>query len=267
MDQWTDATWPDHARSPTLRAVSGHTVRLLPRPAEHQHVPFGEPLPAAVDDEPDCIRVIVVGDDVLARQGVLAALEGQPGLVVVGDHRSGPEVCTAISAQHPDVLLLHGLHGEEAAPTLDAARRASRTMRVLRIGVRGEQDPAALGDWVFGLLPASATPEEVVAAVRMAAAGFILRRPRSTTPALSEARRPDERIEELTGREREVLALVAKGMSNAEIAEELTLSEHTVKSHVQNLLSKLQLRNRVHAVIFAFETGVAHTAEPRPAGR
>jgi DNA-binding NarL/FixJ family response regulator len=252
MDQWKEATWLSRTSAPTLRAVSGRSLRVLRRQPDRDPAD----LTPAEDLEPDSIRVLVVGDDVLARRGMLAALDDQPGLVVVGDRRPGQAVSAAVLSGDPDVLLLHGLSGEEAAPTLRAARQASRSVRVLAIGGRGEEAV----DGACGVLPASASPEEVVAAVRMAAAGYVLSRaPRSGVRWLDG--RDTAVANGLTGRECDVLTLVARGMSNAEIAGELTLSEHTIKSHIQNLLAKLGLRNRIHAVIYAFDTGLA-----RPAG-
>ncbi|HEY0449419.1 response regulator transcription factor [Actinophytocola sp.] len=262
--QWTEATWPGRVDQPILRAVSGHAVRVLPRPGERPGERLGdrpgdEPR-LAEDDEPAGIRVLVVGDDVLARRGVLAALDGEPGMVVVGEHRNGPAVLTTLAARQPDVLLLHGLLAEDAAPVLAAVRQTGRGVRVLGIGMRdGEALPSPD---VRGSLPAWATPEEVVAAVRMAAAGFALSRAGEPAPSggrlvrLAEDRHVPVR-DGLSERECDVLVLVARGMSNAEIAGELTVSEHTVKSHMQNLLGKLGLRNRIHAVIYAFESGLA----------
>jgi DNA-binding NarL/FixJ family response regulator len=111
---------------------------------------------------------------------------------------------------------------------------------------------------VCGQLPACASPEEVVAAVRMAAAGYLLTRTSHGALGNGSDGRAIAISRGLTEREYDVLSLVAKGMSNAEIASSLTLSEHTVKSHVQNMLGKLRLRNRVHAVIYAFDSGIAH---------
>lgn len=253
MDQWNEATWLSR---PTLRAVSGRSLRVLRRHADRE-LPVGIAGSPVEDTEPEGIRVLVVSDDVLARRGMLAALDDQPGLTVVGDRRPGPGVAAAVLSGDPDVLLLHGLSGEEATPTLRAAREASRSVRVLAIGSRGEQSTV---DGICGLLPASASPEEVVAAVRMAAAGYVLSRaPLAGVPWLRG--KSVALANGLTERECDVLVLVARGMSNAEIAGELTLSEHTIKSHVQNLLAKLGLRNRIHAVIYAFDTGLA-----RPAG-
>jgi DNA-binding NarL/FixJ family response regulator len=264
MDQRTDATWPDRAGQPTLRVVPGHAVRVLPRPGARpggdHHDLAGHP-GLAGDDEPAGIRVLVVGDDVLARRGLLAALDDERGMVVVGEHRFDPAVFTMLASRRPDVLLLHGLRAADAAPVLAGVCRSGRAVRVLGIGMRDGE--TLTNPQVCGSLPAWATPEEVVAAVRIAAAGFALRR--TGDPAepgqLVRLAEPDHGRraavrDGLSERECDVLALVARGMSNAEIAGELTVSEHTVKSHMQNLLGKLGLRNRIHAVIYAFESGL-----------
>jgi DNA-binding NarL/FixJ family response regulator len=245
MDQWTNATDP-----PTLRAVAGHAVRILRRDDVWQSAPEdGEELIG--------IRVQVVGDDVLARRGVLAALDDEPGMVVVGEHRPGLGVFATLATRHPDVVLLHGVDSPDADPILNAIRRTGRVVRVLSIGVRDGESAPDVDGYVCGSLPAWATPEEVVAAVRVAAAGFALRRADQPARIVRMEARESAQQAGLSDRECDVLALVAKGMSNAEIARDLTVSEHTVKSHMQNLLSKLGLRNRIHAVIYAYQTGLA----------
>jgi len=289
MDHWSDATWRGRAGQPTLRAVSGHAVRLLPRPDASQHNPLPNDQfptddlprhpsllsPVLTDDDSAGIRVLVVGDDVLARRGVLAALDGETGMVVVGEHSTGPAIVNSLTQRQPDVLLLHGLHVGDAAPMLatvrESVRRTGRVVRVLGIGVRDDEsvlaadgpaddlsgEPAGIA---CGWLPAWATPEEVVAAVRIAAAGFMLVRadgPATLARADEATRGRHVAVRDgLSDRECDVLALVARGLSNAEIAETLTVSEHTVKSHMQNLLGQLGLRNRIHAVIYAFDTGL-----------
>ncbi|MFI7676244.1 response regulator transcription factor [Actinophytocola sp. NPDC049390] len=249
MDQWTNATDP-----PTLRAVAGHAVRVLRGQDDWAPVPGPRP---ADGDELVGIRVQVVGDDVLARRGVLAALEDEPGMVVVGEHRPGPGVFATLATRHPDVVLLHGVDDAETAPILTAIRRTGRVVRVLSIGVRDGESAPNIDGCVCGSLPAWATPEEVVAAVRVAAAGFALRKADPVGEVVRMANREPAQDAGLSDRECDVLALVAQGMSNAEIARDLTVSEHTVKSHMQNLLAKLGLRNRIHAVIYAYQTGLA----------
>lgn len=156
MDQWTEAS-----QLPALRVVAGNAVRVLPRLYD--------------DDEPVGIRVQVVGEDVLARRGVLAALADEPGMVVVGDHRPGPGVFATLASRHPDVVLLHGVDAHDADPILTAIRRTGRIVRVLSIGVRDGETAPEVDGFVCGSLPAWSSPEEVVAAVRVAAAGFALR--------------------------------------------------------------------------------------------
>jgi DNA-binding NarL/FixJ family response regulator len=263
MDHRSHASRPNRADRPTLRAVSGHAVRVLPRP---RRWPDDATLPQPAEDEPAGIRVLVVGDDVLARRGVLAAFDGEPGVVVAGEHRNGPAVLAALATDAPDVLLLHGLRAQDAAPVLAALRRCGRVVRVLGIGLRDGE--TLTGPDVRGSLPAWTTPEEVVAAVRMAAAGFTLSRVDEVGVPAAPVRPCGRDVavrDGLSERECDVLALVARGMSNAEIAEQLTVSAHTVKSHVQHLLGKLGLRNRIHAVIYAFESGLVTdvTQEPR----
>jgi DNA-binding NarL/FixJ family response regulator len=222
----------------TLRTVAGPALRLVPRPQDDE-VPVG-------------IRVLVVGDDLLARRGLLAALRDEPGMTVVGEQRPGPAVLAIMAAKDPDVVLLHGVCAAEVTSVVREARRG-HPVRVLAIGVR-QGEPLPADACVCGALPAWTSPEEVVAAVRMAAAGFALR-PADAAEVESAGR--DRALRDgLSERECDVLALVATGLSNAEIAARLVVSEHTVKSHVQHLLAKLDLRNRVHAVIYAFEIGL-----------
>ncbi len=235
------------SRPPMLRAVAGTAVRVLPHPRS-----------ASGADELTGIRVQVVGNDVPARHGVTSALDDEPGMVVVGDHCPGPGVFATLATRRPDVVLLHGLAEADAAPVLAAVRAAGRTIRVLSIGVRDGEPVPAVDGCVCGSLPAWASPEEVVAAVRVAAAGYTLRPADELGQVLPLDGRATALRAGLSDRECDVLTLVAQGMSNAEIAADLTVSEHTVKSHMQNLLSKLGLRNRIHAVIYAFKTGMTH---------
>ena len=156
----------------------------------------------------------MVGEDVLARRGVLAALDGEPGMVVVGEHRAGPGVYAAVVARQPDVLLLHGLRQEDSELVLTAVRRAGRKLRVLSIGIRDGEPEPVLDGLMCGALPPSATPEEVVAAVRIAAAGYALGRADEFgrlvhLPTGEHSREAAER-DGLSDRECEVLALVAK---------------------------------------------------------
>src|SRR5512139_1704394 len=198
MDQHDEATWPDRAGKPWLQAIPGHGVRVLSRPvertrtdAERRTHSLPERLTRCVPgDDAAAIRVLVVGDDVLARRGVLAALDGQPGLVVVGEHPCGPSVTTAVRARRPNVVLLHGLRAAEAEPTVRAARVASRTVAVLSVGARDEDGDLPAPDGVGGSLPRWASADEVVAAIRMVAAGYVISEAaQGHDPAAAVARR------------------------------------------------------------------------------
>jgi DNA-binding NarL/FixJ family response regulator len=214
------------------------------------HRPALRSLPSHEEPRPDVAKVLVAGPDVLARRGISAVLSTHLDIAVVGDCEPGTAVRRAISRFWPDVMLLHGVREGDAEleATLVAVRHARCTTRVLTVGAG--QAPR-FDDGVCGALPLSATPEQLVAAVRMAAAGYVM-----ISGSMSGDEVPAAVRDGLTRRECEVLSLIARGLSNAEIALALTLSEHTVKSHVQNLLGKLKLRNRVHAVIYAFEAGL-----------
>jgi len=199
------------------------------------------------------VRVHVVGADPLARVGIRTLLSGHPDIQVTGESAPGPRTAVALRTQHPHVLVVHGV-----LATVGGEQPALAALDVdgdVRMIVLGGPEPAADAAVAHGHLPAGATAGQLASAVILAAAGYALhpapaRRPRPA-PAISPVR-----PERLSGREREVLELLARGLSNGEIARRLTLSEHTVKTHVQNTLHKLRLRNRVHAAIYAFEAGV-----------
>jgi DNA-binding NarL/FixJ family response regulator len=204
------------------------------------------------------IRLVLADDHRMLRHGLRLAME-EAGFEVVGEAGDGEEAVRLVSALRPDVVLMDVtmplLDGIEA--TRLAVQRAPGS-HVVMLTMHGESDvmARALQAGAVGYLVKDCSTEEVVAAVRMAAAGYLLTR---TAPGpASVDGRGIALSRGLTERECDVLSLVAKGMSNAEIASSLTLSEHTVKSHVQNMLGKLRLRNRIHAVIYAFDTGIAH---------
>ncbi|MER5907791.1 response regulator transcription factor [Streptomyces mirabilis] len=223
--------------------------------------------PALRPDAPAAVRVHVIGEDPLARRGITALLEGHPGIRVTGESEPGPPLLRALAARPPHVLVAHGAPGggQLAAPAFGGG-----DLPLLTLGGPGRTDAA--GRSGGGHLPATATAGQLASAVVLAAAGYTLahgptppppgRRPAAGPPAPISPVSPDR----LTDRECQVLDLLARGLSNGEIARALTLSEHTVKTHVQNLLHKLRLRNRVHAAIYAFESGLRAPAAPlRPA--
>jgi DNA-binding NarL/FixJ family response regulator len=217
-------------------------------------------------------RVLIADDDDLMRAGLVELLSDEPELEIVGEASTGREAVGRARRLGPDVVLMDvrmpDLNGIEA--TRELARAAPRA-RVL-ILTTFEQD-----DYVFGALRAGASgfllkrtrPEELIAAVHTIARGDSLLSPSVTRRVIDRmAQQPlpelaaRARLDQLTRREREVLELVARGLSNREIAAELFVEESTVRTHVKRIQMKLQLRDRVQVVIFAYETGVN---QPAPA--
>ena len=222
------------------------------------------------------VRVLIVDDQPLMRQGFRMILSSQPGIEVVGEAADGLSAIEGVNRTHPDVVLMDirmpGLDGIEATKQI----RGSRVLILTTFG-HDEYVVEALMAGASGFLLKDATPEELVHAVRVVAAGESLLAPAVTTtllarvlPGLGRAggggaakdMAGDEVLAQLTDRELEVLKLVARGRSNAEIAADLYISEATVKTHVSHLLSKLALRDRVQAVVLAFEAGLVKPAGP-----
>jgi DNA-binding NarL/FixJ family response regulator len=212
------------------------------------------------------IRVLLVDDDDLMRAGLRAVLSSDETVEVVGEAGSGRAAVEQVRSLRPDLVLM-----DVRMPDLDgisATREvlaASPDVKVV-ILTTFEQD-----DYIFGALNAGASgfllkrtgPEELLAAIQTVAAGDSLLSPsvtrtvidrmaRQPTPELGAARLLDD----LTPREREVLSLLARGLSNSEIASELVIEESTAKTHVRRILMKLRLRDRIQAVIFAYESGL-----------
>jgi DNA-binding NarL/FixJ family response regulator len=214
------------------------------------------------------IRVFLADDQPLMRQGFKMILSAQPGIEVVGEAGDGKAAVEGVLATRPDVVLMDirmpGLDGIEATRRLKDAR-------VLILTTFGHEEYVveALRAGASGFILKDATPEELTHAVRVIAAGESLLAPAVTSTLLarvlpslepgSTAQAKGGELAQLTERETEVLKLVARGRSNAEIAGELFVSETTVKTHVSHLLSKLGLRDRVQAAVLAFETGLVGT--------
>lgn len=211
------------------------------------------------------IRVLVADDQELVRAGFAMILAAQPGIEVVAESGDGFEAIGAARAHRPDVVLLDirmpGMDGIEAARIICG----ETDCRVIMLTTWGQDDYLfdALCAGASGFLLKDLRRDDLVHAVRVVAAGDSLLAPSVTRTLIaaftSGAAVPPprtERLDVLTARERETMRLLGGGLSNAEIATALVVSEHTVKTHVSNVLSKLGLRDRVQAVIAAYETGL-----------
>jgi len=225
--------------------------------------PAAEP-PAAEHE----ISVVIADDERLLRTGFRVILDDEPDIKVVGEAPDGRSAIDVVSRRRPDVVLM-----DIRMPELDGLRAAERILSdpeldtavlMLTTFDRDEYIYEALRIGATGFLLKDAPADRLLDAVRAAAAGDALLAPSITRRLIEQfarAARPEAgavpaALAELTSRELEVLRLVARGLSNAEIAAELVLGENTIKTHVAHLLSKLELRDRVQAVVLAYETGL-----------
>ena len=221
------------------------------------------------------IRVLVVDDQELVRAGFCVILDATEGISVVGEAGNGADAVAVAAAQAPDVVLMDirmpGMDGLEATRQITRSRDPQSGPRVVMLTTFDLDDYVyeALRAGASGFLLKDAPRRDLIAAVHAAAAGDALLAP-SVTRMLIEAfaRRPagavpaPSRLASLTAREKDILLLVARGYSNAEIARELYVGEATVKTHIGHLLAKLGLRDRVQAVILAYETGLVVPGAP-----
>jgi DNA-binding NarL/FixJ family response regulator len=221
----------------------------------------------------DTVRVLLVDDQALMRTGFRMILEAEEGIEVVGEAADGLEAVEMTRQARPDVVLMDirmpRLDGVEATRRL-VSEHVAQPVRVLILTTfdLDEYVYAALQAGASGFLLKDAPPEELAHAIRVVARGDALIAPSITRRLLNEfARRPRRdsqtipELDALTGREREVLTLVARGLSNAEIAANLVVGETTVKTHVGHLLMKLGVRDRVQAVVLAYESGLVRPGE------
>ena len=212
------------------------------------------------------IRVLLADDQALVRGGLRKIVDTEADMAVVAEAADGLQAVDAARASRPDVAVLDirmpHLDGIEATRRIVAALADVRVLMLTTFG---------LDDYVFDALRAGASgfmlkdapPEELLDAIRIVASGSALLAPAVTGAVIAEfarrspgAERDAPRLEELTEREREVLVLLTRGRSNAEIAADLVVSDATVKTHVAHVLMKLGVRDRVQAVIFAYEAGL-----------
>jgi DNA-binding NarL/FixJ family response regulator len=211
--------------------------------------------------------VLIADDQALVRIGLRKILEAEPETTVVGEAGDGEDAVTEARRLRPDVVLMDirmpVLDGIEATRRIVVNRSATRVLMLTTFGLDSYVYDA-LRAGASGFMLKDAPPEEIAAAVRIVANGEALLAPAITRAVIEEFTRqspappsaPPRAVEELTPREREVLDLLARGLSNSEICERLVISEATAKTHVARILQKLDLRDRVQAVIYAYETGL-----------
>jgi DNA-binding NarL/FixJ family response regulator len=223
--------------------------------------------------DPITIRVVIADDEQLVREGLRMILEAEPDLEVVGEASDGREAISLVESERPDVVILDirmpYLDGVEATRELRALD-LDPAPRVLMVSTFGDDQVffGALQAGASGFILKSAPSEELVQAVRVLATGESLLTPTLTTRLIEQlvshpvTTDDPSLLEDLTKREGEVLRLIARGLSNGEIADRLVVSETTVKSHVGHIFSKLGVRERAQAVVVAYESGHVQTARP-----
>ncbi|MEU5687914.1 response regulator [Streptomyces venezuelae] len=219
------------------------------------------------------IKVLIADDQIMVRQGFSVLLNAEPDIEVIGQAVDGADAVAQVAGLAPDVVLMDIRMPELSG--IEATRRITDELPDVRVLVLTTFD---LDEYVYdalragasGFLLKDASADQLAEAVRVVAAGDALLAPGITRRLIAEFSRMDggtrgplkPRVGELTGRETEVLALIAQGLSNAEIAARLVVAEQTVKTHVGRILVKLGLRDRTQAAVYAYETGVV-----RPSGR
>jgi DNA-binding NarL/FixJ family response regulator len=218
-------------------------------------------------ERPVTIRVLIADDQRLVRAGFRKILESEHGIEVVGEADDGLQAVDEARRIHPDVVLMDirmpGVDGLESTRRLMREPRDRPRVLILTTFDLDEYVYEALQAGASGFLLKDAPPNELVAAVRLVAAGDALLAPSITRKVIEEfARRPPRAVQTpdlfnvLTPRELQVLTLLARGLSNSQIADQLVVSDATAKTHVARVLMKLGLPDRVHAVIQAYETGL-----------
>jgi DNA-binding NarL/FixJ family response regulator len=219
------------------------------------------------------IRVLIADDQNLVRAGFRLILGEEEDLDVIGEASDGVEAVRLARKWQPDVVLMDirmpGLDGIEATRRIVVGESSPRVLVLTTFGL-DEYVAEALRAGASGFLLKDAPEEQLLAGVRVVADGGSLFAPAVTRKLLERfvapRATPVPGVDELTARELEVLRLVARGLSNAEIANELFLSEHTVKAHVAHILTKLDLRDRTQAVVAAYESGLVQAGESPAAG-
>ncbi|MEU7471538.1 response regulator transcription factor [Streptomyces sp. NPDC044984] len=216
------------------------------------------------------IRILIADDEALLRMAFSTVLEAQPDMAPVGEAADGIQAVRLARELRPDVVLMDvRMPGSDGIEATQQVIRISPQSRVLILTTfdLDEYAFAGLDAGASGFLLKNTRPEELLTAVRSVAAGDAVISPRITRRLLEKLRPHipdgrsagrDERLSRLSAREREVLVQVGRGLSNSEIAAALCLAEATVKSHLGRILQKLELRDRIQAVIFAYESRLIH---------
>jgi DNA-binding NarL/FixJ family response regulator len=217
--------------------------------------------------------VLIADDQALVRVGLRMILEAEPETTVTGEAGDGEDAVAAARRLRPDVVLMDirmpVLDGIEATRRIVRAQPSTRVLILTTFGL-DTYVYEALRAGASGFMLKDAPPEEIAAAVRIVASGEALLAPAVTRAVIEEFARqrpasalaPPPALADLTSREREVLDLLARGLSNPDICERLVISEATTKTHVARILQKLSLRDRVQAVIYAYETGLIAPGTP-----
>ena len=221
------------------------------------------------------IRVLVADDQSMVRAGFRMLLSGEEDIEVVAEASNGHEAVDKAARFDPTVVLMDirmpELDGLQATRRILAADKSARIL-ILTTFDLDEYVYEALSAGASGFVLKDDPPEQLIAAVRTVAAGDALLSPTITKRVIKEFARiprpsPPKEFDELTTREQEIFHLIANGLSNPEIAQELFISDTTVKTHVTHILQKLNLRDRVQAVVLAYQTGLIETNTPRPSSR
>ena len=237
-------------------------------------VSSGDPLQPDEPERPGEVRgpvsVVLADDQALMRMGFRMVLEAEEDITVVGEASDGTSALAQAKALHPDVILMDvrmpGMNGIEATERIAQECPSTRVL-ILTTFDLDEYAFAGLRAGASGFLLKDTRPTELAEAIRTVASGEAVVSPRITQRMLemfasslpnsgTPAQASDPRIDSLTPREKEILVLMSQGLSNAEIAEHLVVSATTVKTHVGNVLAKLDVRDRVQAVVVAYETGL-----------
>ena len=210
----------------------------------------------------DEIKVLIADDHTVVRKGIRALLETEPGITVVGEAADGEDAIHKALALKPDVILMDlvmpKLDGVQAIKELREVLPEAKVL-VLTSFAEDRRIVAAIEAGALGYLLKDSSPEDLVRAIREVHRGESSLHPKVAQQLVKKLQRPAEEPEreELTARERKVLALIARGLSNREIARELSISEPTVRTHVSNILRKLGLKSRTQAALYALKEGLA----------